>query len=186
MKRLFKLAVCLLVVSAGSAQAYLIQGLELDIEYWAGSGENACVIAIDWNNTNGPYNSEFHLFGYNWQGTAATLAEALSAIDADGVLDIAYNYDWGFIETINYDQTLIDGDVHTNEGYGGWWWIGSTIDAGQTWIAGNGIENDILWDGGIFGLNVDEGVWTSSSMTIPEPVTITLLAAGLLLMRSRK
>ena len=67
MNSIAKLLICLFMVSAGWAHAYLIQGLDLDIEYWTGDGNAECVVAVDWNNTNGPYQTPFHLFGFRWR-----------------------------------------------------------------------------------------------------------------------
>lgn len=168
----------IMVSTVSVSQAYLIQGVDMDVEYWAGTGANECVVAIDWNSTNGPYVSEFHIFGYRWDGDE-TVAEALAAIDAAGAVDITYGYGGGFINHIYFDQTLVDGDNHTSANYSGWWWLGETQDGGKTWIDNmDSFTEEYLWNGGIEGINIDGYNWGSTSMTIPEPATLILLAFG--------
>jgi hypothetical protein len=173
------LLLMMVMVSAVSvSQAYLIQEKNLNIEYWAGTGANECVVAIDWNATNGPYASAFHIFGYRWDGDK-TVADVLAAIDAAGAVDIVYGYGGGFISHIYFDQTLVDGDNHTSANYAGWWWLGDTQDGGQTWDVNNGgTADEYLWNGGIEGINIDGRNWSSDNMTIPEPATFILLAFG--------
>ena len=175
------------VVLASVSHAYLIQGLDLDIDYWAGSGENECVIAIDWNSTSGPYATEFHIFGYRWDG-AKTVADALAAIDTGLIgFQLTTAYGGGFVDNVVYDQSAADGDLHTAGSYTGWWWTGETQDGGQSWIGnGGGIDVESLWDGGIEALNIDGSNWGSANMTIPEPATIFLLTTGILMARRRK
>lgn len=187
MKSKVLVIVTLIVMLMSTSQAYLIQGVDLNVDYWAGSGSNECVIAIDWNGTTGPYVSEYHLFGYRWDG-AKTVADALTAIDTDlAEFQLTTAYGGGFVDDIVYDQSAVDGDLHTAGDYTGWWWAGETQDGGLNWIGnGVGINEEYLWDGGIEGLNIDGANWGSAMMTIPEPATMILLAAGATLLRKRK
>jgi hypothetical protein len=178
MRSLTTMMVMVLTVSV--TQAYVIQGVDMKIEYWTGTGANECVVAIDWNSTNGPYVSEFHIFGYRWDGSK-TVANALQAIDAAGTLNIVYNYTYGdgFIDHIFYNQTLVDGDNHSSTGFAGWWWCGQTQDGGQTWEDNwVSITNEYLWNGGIEGININGTNWGNATMTIPEPTSLILLAFG--------
>lgn len=187
MKSAFKVSVCLLVVFAGLTQAYLIQGLDLDIEYWVGDGDNECVVAVDWNNTNGPYNTPFHLFGFRWDGSQVTVKEALTAIDEAGPLDIVYGYGGGYISHMLYDQTLVDGDDHTTINYAGWWWTGQTQDGGLTWQPNNGgVDTEYIWDGGIEAFNINGTNWGPDSMSIPEPATLLIFCMGLFYVDRKK
>jgi hypothetical protein len=180
------LLTAMMVWTVSVAQAYVIQGINMEVDYWAGTGVNECVVAIDWNATNGPYDSPFHIFGYRWDGDK-TVADALVAIDAAGAVDIAYLYDNSFVNYITYDQTAADGDEHTNAGFAGWWWLGQTRDGGLTWEDNwESITNEYLWNGGIEGLNINGENWGSVSMTIPEPTTLLLLAFGAGLLARKK
>ncbi len=179
------MTMCLSVWAAPSLQAYLIGGLNLNVDYWAGAGSSECVVAIDWNATNGPYSTAFHVFGYRWEGDK-TLADALAAIDAAGAIDIVYGYGGQFINHIYYNQTLQDGDNHTSVAFTGWWWLGETQNGGQTWIDNAGaITTEHLWNGGIEGVNIDGYNWGSENMTIPEPASMAVFAIGLLWLRRR-
>jgi hypothetical protein len=174
MRSLFLIVVMVSAVS----QAYRLQGVDMNIEYWAGTGGNECVVAIDWNSTNGPYDSPFHLFGYRWNGDK-TVFDALADIDAAGAIAVTLGYGGGFVNDIVYNQTLVDGDNHTNLNYTGWWWCGQTQDGGQTWVDNmDSLTNEYLWNGGIEGINIDGTNWGSTNMTIPEPATSILLAFG--------
>ena len=171
------------------ARAYLIQGVELTIDYWAGSGANESVIVIDWNQTNGPYKTEFHCFGFRWDAPQTTVKDALTALEATGPLSVIYAYGGGFIGDMIYDQTSVDGDYHTaGTDFFGWWWTGHTDDGGLTWTGNSdGVDKKQLRHGRIEGFNLDGANWTSDSLTIPEPTSMVLLASGAVVFsRSRK
>ena len=183
------LGVIIAVLCVPNAGAYLIQGLDLNIDYWAGAGAYESVIVIDWNNTNGPYQSEFHCFGFRWDDPQITVKDALTALEAAGPLAISFAYGGGVICDIVYDQSAVDGDYHTaGDDYFGWWWAGHTDDGGQTWLANStGVDGKRLQNGRIEGLNLDGTNWTSESLTIPEPGTLLLLLSGAALLgRSRQ
>jgi hypothetical protein len=194
MKRLILLG---LVAAAALAAAKNAQAAPYDfgangwveVDYWAGSGTNETIVVVDWNQSNGPYVSEAHAWGYRWTGTKY-VADALAAIEAAGGLDITYGYGGNFIFHGFY--TDADGDQHdsqTPNDYEGWWWLGDTADGGQTWT-GNlvGIDEKELVDGRVEGLNMDSGSWTGDTLSVPvpEPATLALAAAGLGLALARR
>jgi hypothetical protein len=183
--------VCLmfvLVVNA-TASGYSMQGLDVAVDYWAGSGSNETIVVIDWNKVNGPYTTESHAWGFRWDG-AAYVSDALAAIDTAGALNITTQYDGNFFWDAFYNNPLIDGDNHTSVGdYSGWWWAGDTTDGGTTWTGNDaGITTEILGNGKIEGLNLDNDNWTSATLTIPtpEPCTIMILGLGGLLIKRKK
>ena len=184
MKSFFSISVCFVLVMVSFSHAYLIQNVDLDVDQWVGTGNSECVIAIDWNTTAGLYDTQFHIFGYRWDGTK-TVADALTDINtALGTFQITTAYGGGFVDNIIYDQSAVDGDYHTAGTYTGWWWAGETQDGGLSWIGNNGgIDVEDLWDGGIEGINVDNDNWGSANMTIPEPTTMILVTAGFLMIR---
>ncbi|MGD1042090.1 MAG: hypothetical protein ABR913_03375 [Sedimentisphaerales bacterium] len=180
-----------LVVST-RAMGYTMQGLDIVVDYWAGAGSNETVVVIDWNQTNGPYETSSHAWGFRWDGTAY-LSDALAAIDAAGALNITTLYGGDFVGDAFYCNPSIDSDNHTSVGYSGWWWVGDTINGGVTWDAtAAGLTSEILTSGKIEGLNsvtsYDEWLAGGDTLTIPtpEPCTLTILTIGGLFLRRRK
>jgi len=157
----------------------------VEVDYWADSGALTTtyetILVIDWNQTNGPYASEAHAWGFRWGDADGTLhvSDALAAIEAAGGLDVTTAYGGGFLNDAFYADA--DGDAHSTAGFSGWWWSGETTDGGATWT-GNavGIDQEPLVDGNIEGFNMDSGAWTSTSLSIPipEPAALALLAVG--------
>jgi hypothetical protein len=180
----------LLVVSA-VVKGYTMQGLDIVVDYWAGSGSNETIVVIDWNKINGPYQTESHAWGFRWEGTAY-VSDALLAIDTAGALNITTLYDGGFVGDANYYDPLIDADNHTSTGFTGWWWAGETINGGTSWTANtDSITAEILSNGKIEGFNLvkDYDEWlvgdTTLTIPVPEPCAITILGLGGLLIRGK-
>lgn len=190
MKRLrmgsFLLAVVLLAFT-GLAQAapYDFNGAWVEVDYWTGTGSNEALIVIDWNNTNGPYVTETHAWGYKWDGTT-TIGNALSALDAAGALTVTTGYGGAFLNDAYYDEVVqgIGTDNHSSAGYTGWWAIAECFD-GINWLSNMGIGGN-LTDGKYFGHNMDSGAWTTATLDtpftapVPIPGAVWLLGSGLL------
>jgi hypothetical protein len=186
--------VCLafFLVICETADAYMMQGLDIVVDYWAGVGNNETTVVIDWNRTNGPYVTESHAWGFRWDGDAY-VSDALAAIDAAGALNVVTLYGGDFVGDAFYYDPSINSDNHTTAGYTGWWWVGGTTDGGVTWNAtGAGLTAELLNDGKIEGLNsvmnFDEWLAGGSTLTIPvpEPGTLAFLALGGALFRKHK
>jgi len=173
---------------SSAAKGYTMQGLDITVDYWAGTGSNETIIVIDWNLTNGPYTTTTHAWGFRWDGDAY-VSDALAAIDSAGALDIVTLYDGAFVGDAFYNNPAIDADLHTSINFTGWWWAGQTDNAGQTWIGNDGgINIELLSNGRIEGLNLDNTNWTSATLTIPvpEPCTIAFLTLGGLLLAGKQ
>jgi hypothetical protein len=190
MRRLICLMIVLVVSAA--AKGYTMQGLDIVVDYWAGAGSNETIVVIDWNRTNGPYETSSHAWGFRWDGTAY-VSDALAAIDAAGDLDITTLYGGAFVGDAFYYEPLLDGDNHTSAGFTGWWWAGDTINGGVMWNGNEGgITSEILGNGKIEGLNsvTNYDEWLAGSLTltipVPEPCVLTLLGLGGLLLRRQK
>ena len=177
---------CLSLISVGAVHSspYEFNGSWVEIDYWAGSGSNEAIIVIDWNNTNGPYDTETHAWGYMWDGTKK-IVDALNALDSAGALDIITGYGGSFLNDAYYDEVSqgIGTDDHTSAGYSGWWAIAECID-GIEWALNGGIGGN-LTDGKYFGHNMDSGAWTIATLdtpfaSVPIPGAIWLLGSGIL------
>ncbi len=187
-------AVLATATSAAVADLYSLNGYTVDVDYWAGAaagtGISETIVVADWNDTNGPYVSESHAWGYRWDSAEAKcVKDALDAIAAAGAFSYTTAYGGGFVGHLFYDDG--DGDTHTTEiptDYHGWAWLGDSTDGGATWNDNaSGIDVEPLADGTIEGLNfnpstfVDWSNYGSDNLTVPvpEPATISLLLLGI-------
>jgi hypothetical protein len=181
-KRRGPLALLSVLAAAGAVHAapYNLNGTWVEVDYWAGSGSKETILVIDWNQTNGPYTTESHAWGYRWEGTRY-LSDAIADVCAAGALDVTTSSGGAFVDDAFYYDPAIDDDHHTSAGYSGWWWAGDTVDGGLTWNGNaGGINTEVLADGTIEGLNMDGENWTSETLTIPvpEPGALALLLLG--------
>lgn len=178
MKRMILISLVLLVCTSAHGEIYTG-----DIEYTAGTGTNEATIAIDFDFDNS------FLFTFRWDD-AATGWDALDTLNA-GQLDVfATDFgEWGmFVDDFDYE-----GGVEYDYGEGVY----------ASWAYYNG-DNEIwsLDSGGVSFRNLSDGDWdswvwtnyddswmpirTPGAAPIPEPATMLLFAAGVLLIRKRK
>jgi hypothetical protein len=183
------LIIVLAITSLTNATLCNLNGYWVDVDYWAGSGSNETIVVIDWNQTNGPYTTESHAWGYRWSGTKY-LSDAITDICAAGALLVTTSYGGAFVDDAFYNKPSIDSDNHTSADWSGWWWLGDTTNGGATWTINAGdIISEALVNGNIEGMNIDSGAWTSDTLSIPipEPMMLALLGlGGLLVTKLRK
>jgi len=191
-RSLFATSVMLGFVGAVHAMPYNLNGTWIEVDAWAADGSpsptNETVVIIDWNDTNGPYLSESHAWGYRWSGTKHVL-DALNAIAAAGALDVQFGYGGGFLLNAYYDDPAIDTDHHTTAGYDGWCWSAGSADGGRTWeLNAGGADTEILAHNQIEAFNFNPGSWTGDNLSIPvpEPATAVLLLLAMTVRRSPK
>ncbi len=171
-------------VSSAQAELYDFFGTEVAVDAWFGAGSNETILVIDWNETGGPYASESHAFGYRWNGNEF-LSDALAALDTHVPLTITTSSGGAFLSDIIYDDQTSDGDYHDSTSWSGWWWLGSSINGGQTWTPNSGgMDTEPLAHGVIEGMNIDSGNWTSDTLTIPVPEPRSFVLVGLASMLS--
>lgn len=170
---------------AASVQAGLVDfnGTPVDVEYWAGLGQNSSIMVVD-------FGSQSYAFGYRWDDVAAPSAalgsapngfQMLTSVADAGGLDMTYTYFAGFgnsVSTISYDG-------HTM-GAVGWptdWLSYWTSTDGKTWADSSvGAEGRSLANGDWDGWSVEtSSVWppeNTPTTPTPEPGTLALLALG--------
>lgn len=132
----------LLFTSTVHAAAYNFNGTWVDVEAWAGTGENETILVVDWNclDTGESTISESHAFGYRWDGTAYEL-DMLLAFDDAGILTVTQgSFAEGWLDNIGYDGDE-DGEDHLHIENGSWN-LASTSDPDAVW----GTYGDSEWD----------------------------------------
>ncbi len=196
-RRLLVTTVVLAMAGMAGAAPYNLGGYWVEVDYWADDGTFAdaedfpyeTIVVIDWNNTYGPYQSEAHAWGYRWSGEQY-VSDSIEAICAAGALEVTTGYGGAFVDDAFYHAPSIDADDHTSApDWTGWWWAGSTADGGGTWdLNAAGIDVEPLGHNLIEGINVDEGAWTSDTLSIPvpEPASAALLLVGAALVVRRR
>ena len=147
MKKLLMLisSICFYIAVTGAtahASAYNFNGTWVDVEDWAGSGENETILVIDWNclDTGVDTISESHAFGFRWDGIAYEL-DMLLALDDAGILTVTQgSFANGWLDNIGYygDE---DNETHLHIETGSWN-LASTSDPYAVW----GTYGDSEWD----------------------------------------
>ena len=154
---------------------------DIPVEYWAGSGSNEAVVVID-------FGADSYAFGYRWDSGTKNGKDLMDAVDLAGAMN--YTQAAGFLNTISYGG-------YSNIGEGGWsadWWAYFTSTDGLNWT--------FSWDTAFSDRVLSNGSWDSwahqttedylppahsPTTPVPEPVTITLLGiGGLLLVKFRR
>ncbi len=156
---------------------------EGSVEYTAGTGENEAMIVIDFDF------EEYFVFGYRWNGDASGW-DALEAIAQAGALEVDAQWYEEFGNHFVSDFIYPDGEAYDYGGaITGWGYWGS--DDGESWAVNTGVDGRVLGDG-----DWDSWTWSNYDFDIswdpqrspgeapvPEPVTLCLFGAGILLFR---
>ncbi len=167
MKTITLIMTIALIISTTCANAYMFDGIDVDIEYWAGSGVNEAICVVDFGTSQ-------YAFGYNFDGTS-TGFDMIQTIADEGALDIVTN-DFGF--GLFVDGIMYDGNSEIGYGGGENWWHYWTSEDGSTWIssavgAADRTLADGQWDGWGYGF-----VDAPDVSTVPEPGTLAALGMG--------
>jgi hypothetical protein len=167
----------------------------IDVDYWTGSGAAETILIVDWNNT-GTYVNSSHAFGFRWDGSPITEATMLTAIDANGPLNITTGYGGEFLYNLYYTDAAGDQLQHTEEGS---WNLGSTSNPYAEWGPMSGDWSKLGdWDANRAGIGSEyiatgqlEGInaiwWFDASKanldltipaSVPEPAGLGVLLIG--------
>lgn len=195
------------IVNAGLVN---FDGKLVELQSWVGSGGNEAVLVIDWNDNINPVS---FAWGFRWQSdTTATGRDMLNAVNAadnrlfeasggfDGtggsttVYGLGYDVDGdggSFVVTDEGIETgyATDSDDYYSEGWSvaGFWEYSSSTN-GDNWSYVTGLSERVLsdkdWDGWSFAAAPG---WYGGDpdIPVPEPMTVTLLGLGYLLLRRR-
>jgi hypothetical protein len=169
------MSLVLLFAMVVDASAYTFD--EVVVEYWAGSGSNKAVVVID-------FGVDSYAFGYRWEGGTTYGKDLMDTVNAAGSLD--YTATGGFLNAISYS-------TYSNVGQGGWptdWWSYFISTNGQSWIDSDEgfatrVLSDGVWDGWAHQTTSDWPPAHQPMTPIPEPVTLSLLGLGGVLIRRR-
>ena len=205
MRKFFLLSLAILLVGASAhAAPYYFTGASgdsawIEVDAWAGSGENESILIVDWNIYSGPYETESHAFGFRWDGTAYE-SDMLDALNDAGVFTVSSSYGGAFLDDIVYNDGV---DTHTHADETGSWNLASTDDPYAQWGAMSsdwttlgdwdanraGFNAELLADGQLEGINAIG--WFSGDPNayfldvpfaepVPVPAAVWLLGSGLL------
>ncbi len=201
MMGVFLVITCVFLMGASAhAAAYDFNGTLIDVDAWAGTGENETILVVDWNclDTGESTISESHAFGYRWDGTAYEL-DMLLAFDEAGILTVTQgSFGEGWLDNIGYygDE---DGESHFHVESGSWN-LASTSDpdavwgtyGDSEWDMNTGLMNtELLVDGQFEGINAiifygslpdyaDDQLTIPFAEPVPVPAAVWLLGSGLL------
>ena len=196
--KIFSVFCLLMIGTAAHASPYNFKGTWVDVEAWTGTGSNETILVVDWNRLdNGPETvSEYHAFGYRWDGTAYE-SDMLSAFNDAGILEVTTAYGGAFVVNIKYND-VEDGEYHQHIEEGSWN-LASTSNPDANWGTWGdsewdfntaGITAELLADGQYEGINAI--MWFGSLpdyaddqldipfATVPIPGAVWLLGSGLL------
>lgn len=166
---------CLAVIS--SANAYLFDGQNVNVEYWAGSGNNEALMQVQFGHKDNLFT-----FGYRWNdGEAQYGDDMIKAIAAAGGLDVVIvkGFYGDYVDGISYGSFNM-------AGYGGgenWWhyWVNNPgSDWEMPWTYGSSSRTLVngCWDGWVYG--------TYNAPGVPEPNSLTALCSLMGLAASAK
>jgi hypothetical protein len=172
---------------AGTAQASLNFD---DIQFWVGTGENRAALVIDWNDGVNP---DSLVWGYRWDETATgtDMIQAIDAADSRFTVNGSVGQYGLFVDGIRYDfgNTQIHDQATTPDWSMTWsYWV-STIENSSSWTSSwVGASDRVLVDGSCDGWSFTAWDESYNPVTapsnpvaaVPEPVTIGLLAMGVL------
>ncbi len=200
----------LVAVSAVAAPYDFETGLgttvTVDVEAWAGTGENETILVVDWNklDDNGADTvSESHAFGYRWDGTAYE-SDMLSDFNDTGVLAVDAGNTYSFVMNIAFadEDELWGAHMHVESGS---WNLASTSDPYAYWGGWGdpnsgwdfntaGMNEELLADGQFEGINAIMYYGTMPSYAndqldiplVPEPASLGLFGICGMILISRK
>ena len=200
--------VCLLVSATASSEVVNFNGQDVDVEFWAGSGENEMLLIVDFSDAPTPGDS--YAFGYRWTGevygwtmltdiiTAGggtvniAAGDPPSAITTTGGTLQVTGTQYGFgeiVESISYDgSNMVDAyEQQPDPRALGLW----NRDSGSWQADPSGISGYQLVDGSMLGFTQSRPTgefdpeWGSPiydsdppTIPVPEPATMSLLAVG--------
>ena len=172
-----ELGMIVLLASGQLAFADDFNGMDLDIEYWTGTGSYQAVLVVDFKATGG----DSYVFGYRWDGQA-TGYDMVNAVATGGGLDFTAKYWSGMgYYIVNYSYQGQSGNPDNYWCY----WLGTPGSGTVGWVsAGGGPSSRVLSDG------VFDGWYNGFDGTeprLPEPMTgMLVLPLGLLVVRRRR
>ncbi|MCE5314121.1 MAG: hypothetical protein ABFD49_08345 [Armatimonadota bacterium] len=172
---LFVVAALLPGLSAG---AYAFDGIDANVEYWAGSGSNEALCVVD-------FGAASYSFGYRWDTGVPTGFSMIQAIADEGALDLDIgSFSYGkYVNGITYGS---DSYIGCGDGYDDWW---------HYWISDDGSNWQQPWTYGAAGRNLSNGCWDAWSYgsaaapdvpTVPEPTCVFALTSLFGLAASRR
>jgi hypothetical protein len=194
------------MVSASYAAIYNFNGYQVDVDAWAGSGDNEVILVVDWNGVDygAATVSQSHAFGFRWNGQA-TQFTMLTAFEDAGIFTFNYaDYGVYFLNNVVYDDPDETAGPHYHPQTGSWG-LASSFDPYARWgsyddsdwnFNAGGFNQELLVNGQFVGINAfmyygtpPEGADESYQLDvpiIPEPATLALLGIGAVLMRKKQ
>ena len=168
MKSFIYLLAVLLVTSFANAEVIEV-----------GTGANTVGVEIEWSD------GFLQNFVVSFDTPSISGWDAISLVEANTSMVLVAN-DWGTPEVPNWFVDGITFDTHSDIGFLGGedWWHYWNKDAGSDWMSPSfGASERVLYDG-----DTDGWVYGHANAPgeVPEPTTMALLTAGVLLIRKRR